>query len=200
MTPENVNASPGSRSARLRALFPIAVLVGGLTVFLALFWHPGGHGRKGHGRSGSGSTADRDRSPVGGSRDESNARVSSGGRGGSPVGGGPSHSRSEGKGDTWWYKDGKQRRSAEDDAWWAPGSDGRKSEANEASARGGSPVGGSDAEDRAQARRDREDEEAAEEREEREARKEERPARASSSNPGEVAGQRGGPDDYWWRK
>ncbi len=196
MSPENVNASPGSRSARLRALFPIAVLVGCLTVFLALFWHPGVHGRKGHGRSGSGSTADRDRSPVGGSRDEGNARVSSGGRGGSPVGGGPSRSGSGSKGDTWWYKDGKQSRGAEDDAWWAPGSDGRKSE-GKSSVRGGSPVGGSDAEDRAQARRDREDEEAAED---REARKADKPARASSSNPGEVAGQRGGPDDYWWRK
>jgi hypothetical protein len=200
MTPETVTAPPGSRSARLRILLPIAIVVACLTVFLALFWHPGGHGRKGHGRSGS--TAERDRSPVGGSRDadEGNSRVSSGGSGGSPVGGGPSRSGSGGKGETWWYKDGKRNRGAGDDAWWAPGSRDRKPAA--ADSRGGSPVGGGRSdEDRAQARRDRaeaeEEERAAAE---RDARKADRPARASSSNPGEVAGQKGGPDDFWWRK
>lgn len=198
MTPETVTAPPGSRSARLRTLLPIAVVVACLTVFLALFWHPGGHGRKGHGRAGS--AAERDRSPVGGSRDgdRGNTRVSPGGSGGSPVGGGPSRSGSGGKGETWWYKDGKKRGGVGDDAWWAPGE--RKSGAGEGSSRGGSPVGGGPRdEDRAQARRDRaeaEEEAAAE----RDALNSDRPARASSSNPGEVAGQQGGPDDFWWRK
>jgi hypothetical protein len=64
--------------------------------------------------------------------------------------------------------------------------------------------GGSDDEDRAKAQRDRADDEeerdARDERDAERARREgERPARASSSNPGEVAGQKGGPDDFWWR-
>jgi hypothetical protein len=220
MTPETVTSPPGSRSARLRLLLPIAILVACLTVFLALFWHPGGHGRKGHGKSGT--TAERDRSPVGGSRDEGegNARVSSGEAGGSPVGGGPSRSSPGRKGETWWYKDGKQRRGAGEDAWWAPGSRDRKTEAGGGSSGSRSPVGGSSPvgggsgdEDRtearreraeAQARRDHAEENAAKDREARkadqDARKEDRPARASSSNPGEVAGQKGGPDDFWWRK
>ena len=194
MSPEALTAPPGSRSDRLRILLPIAILVACLTAFLALFWYPGGHGRKGHGRSSS--SAGSDRSPVGGS-DEGNSRATSGGTGGSPVGGGPSRSASGGKGEVWWYqKNDKQRRGAGEEAWWAPGPRGRKPESGHGSPRGGSPVGGGDRDEASKARQDRAEDQAVAE---RDARKTEPPARASTSNPGEVAGQRGGPDDFWWR-
>lgn len=192
MNPEPESQAPGSRSAKLRIIAPIAIVVGGLVLFLALFWHPGGHGRKG--RIQHGTAAGRDRSPVGGSGDESNTRVTEG-SGGSPVGGGPSRARGGGKGDTWWYREGKTRRGATEDAWWAPKKDGqRDGDAGEAS-RDESPVGGgpsrSSGDRSGAAERDREDE--------RPARGSDKPARASTTNPGETAGQKGGPDDFWWR-
>ena len=188
MTPEPQSPAPESRSSRLRILLPIALVTAGLALFLALFWHAG-RGGKGHGHR----TAAEHRSPVGGSGEEGNTQVTGGGAGGSPVGGGPSHSGSGSKGETWWYHDGKARSNASEDSWWSPKKSGSK-----AGSRRASPVGGSSTdESRAEASPSRE---AAEEpTEAKPARERERPAHASSSNPGEVAGQKGGPDDFWWR-
>jgi hypothetical protein len=191
MIPENETPTPQSRSARLKILLPIAFVVAGLALFLALFWS-GGHGHKGHGRS---TAADRNGSPVGGSREEGNSQVTGGGSGGSPVGGGPSRSRSGNKGDSWWYHEGKSRKGAPDDAWWSPGKkaekDGEKAESGRES-----PVGGSNKGTRVS--REASEDVSSEPSESRPPRERERTAPASS-NPGEVAGRKGGPDDFWWR-
>lgn len=180
--------TPQSRSARLRILLPIAIVAAGLALFLALFWHQG-HGHKRHGRSAS---AESDRSPVGGSRDEGNSRVTAKGSGGSPVGGGPSRSGSGNKGETWWYHEGKTRKGAPDDAWWSPGKSGDKAESSRES-----PVGGSSNEG-ARAERGPSHDESSDPAEDQ-PQERNKPAHASSKNPGEVAGQKGGPDDFWWR-
>jgi hypothetical protein len=192
MTPEPQSPAPESRSSRLRILLPIALVTAGLALFLALFWRAG-HGGKGHGHR---TAAERNRSPVGGSGEEGNTQVTGGGTGGShaggsPVGGGPSRSGSGNKGDNWWYHDGKARSRATEDSWWSP----KKSDSKPGSRRE-SPVGGSATDEpRSDASR-----EAAEEPEEsKPARERDKPAHASSGNPGEVAGQKGGPDDFWWR-
>ena len=182
MTPGPV---PGSRSARLRILLPIATLVAGLAVFLALFWHPGGSGRKGHSRSSS--AAERDRSPIGsssGGGGNSRATVKNGG--GSPQGEGASRFGSGEKGEIWWYRDGKSRQPPED-VWWSPEKGGRKAHPEYRPPPGGSahgagrePIGKGEKGDR-------------------ETRPADKPAYPSPMNPGEAAGQKGGPDDFWWR-
>jgi len=190
MTPET--PTPQSRSARLRILLPIAIVAAGLALFLALFWNHG-HGHKRHGRSAS---AEGNGSPVGGSRDEGNSRVTGrGGSGGSPVGGGPSRSGSGSgnKGETWWYHEGKNRKGAPDDAWWSPGKKGDKAESGRES-----PVGGSRNEE-ARAESGTSRGESSDASEDQPAPERNKPSHVSSKNPGEVAGQKGGPDDFWWR-
>ncbi|MBW8889935.1 MAG: hypothetical protein JF616_19435 [Fibrobacteres bacterium] len=190
MIPEVETPTPQSRSARLKILLPIAFVAAGLALFLALFWR-GGHGHKGHARSAA---AEGDRSPVGGSGDEGNSRVTGGGSGGgSPVGGSPSRSSSGKKGDTWWYHEGKSRKGAPDDAWWSPGKGGDKTGSGR-----GSPVGASSNGD-SRAQRGSPKVASSESSEEQPAQDRNKPAHFSSKNPGEVAGQKGGPDDYWWR-
>lgn len=191
MTPEPQTPAPESRSSRLRILLPIALVTAGLALFLALFWHAG-RGGKGHGHR---TAAERNRSPVGGSGEEGNAQVTGGGTGGShaggsPVGGGSSRSGSASKGETWWYHDGKARSKASEDSWWSPKKSGSKS-----GSRRESPVGGSATDNsRSEAAASEEPAESKPAPRERD-----NPAHASSSNPGEVAGQKGGPDDFWWR-
>jgi hypothetical protein len=194
MTPEPQSPAPESRSSRLRILLPVALVTAGLALFLALFWRAG-HGGKGHGHR---TAAERNRSPVGGSGDEGNTQVTGGGTGGSgsggsPVGGGPSRSGSGSKGETWWYHGGKARSGAPEDSWWSPKKSGSK-----AGSRRESPVGGSATDEprsEATASGDASEEPA----ESKPARERDKPAHASSGNPGEVAGQKGGPDDFWWR-
>jgi hypothetical protein len=191
MNPEPESPTPQSRSARLKILLPIAFVAGGLALFLALFWR-GGHGHKGHGRA---VVAEGDRSPVGGSRDEGNTRVTGGGSGGSPVGGGPSRPASRNKGETWWYHEGKDRKGPPEDAWWSPGKREDKGGERAGSSRE-SPVGGSANGSRAERGSPKIVSSASEDEPPQERNK---PAHFSSKNPGEVAGQKGGPDDFWWR-
>jgi len=188
MAPESETPTPQSRSARLKILLPIAFVAAALALFLALFWHEG-HGHKGHGRSAA---SQGNGSPVGGSRDEGNSRATGGGSGGSPVGGGPSRSASRNKGDTWWYHEGKDRKGPPEDAWWSPGKREDKGGEKAGSDRG-SPVGGSRAE------RGSPKIASSEASEDQPSQEREKPAHYSSKNPGEVAGQKGGPDDFWWR-
>jgi type IV secretion system protein TrbL len=187
--PDIETPNPQSRTARLKILLPIALVVAGLALFLALFWHPG-HGHKGHARSAA---SRGEGSPVGGSGETGNSGVTGGGSGGSPVGGGPSRARSGNKAEGWWYRkgdnEGKNRRGNPEDAWWSPKKGGSKTESD-----GESPVGGSSG---GSSRGDSKG--SADLSEAQSPRERDKPARASSGNPGEVAGQKGGPDDFWWR-
>lgn len=193
MIPESETPTPQSRSARLKILLPIAFVAAALALFLALFWR-GGHGHKGHTRSAA---SQGNGSPVGGSRDEGNSHVTGGGSGGSPVGGGPSRSASRNKGDTWWYHEGKDRKGPPEDAWWSPGKREDKGGEKTGSDRG-SPVGGS-ANGGSRAERGSPKIASSETSEDQPSQEREKPAHYSSKNPGEVAGQKGGPDDFWWR-
>jgi hypothetical protein len=115
------------------------------------------------------------------------------------VGGGPSRSASGGKGDAWWYRDGKTRRDGPgDDAWWAPKKDGgrERAAAGDESPVGEPSGGGAREKDRPSRTAEERGEPSGEERTSRER---DKPAHVSSGNPGEVAGQKGGPDDFWWR-
>jgi hypothetical protein len=190
MIPEIETPTPQSRSARLKILLPIAFVAAGLALFLTLFWR-GGHGHKGHARSAA---AEGNRSPVGGSGEESNSRVTGGGSGGgSPVGGGPSRPASGNKGETWWYHEGKSRKGAPDDAWWSPRKGGDKAGSGRESPVSASPNGDS------RAQRGSPKVASSEPSEDQPSQEREKPSHFSSKNPGEVAGQKGGPDDYWWR-
>ena len=115
---------PDRRPAKLRIVLPIALSVAALAVFMALFWSDGRSGKKGHGRRHP-AAQDANRSPVGGQdgdlEDLGNSRVNNG-KGGSPVGGGPSKASGSGGGGEagWWYEDKGKGRQDGEDGWWAP--------------------------------------------------------------------------------
>ena len=172
--------APGGRAKR-RILLPIVGAVLALTVFLALFWNEGRHGKKGHGSRG-GAYGQRDphnprggaQSPVGGQDGGGwdrggNSEVTRGGTG-SPVGGGPSGRPAGGKGENWWYQEDGMSGGGEGDHWWYKEKGGSAQ---------GSPVGG-DCKDEIEADA----------------------SPVGNGGPSKPAGAKAkdtGPDDFWWR-
>lgn len=112
---------PDRRLAKLRIVLPIALSVAALALFLALFWTDGRAGKKSHSRRNQ-AAHESNRSPVGGQdsdlEDLGNTRVNNG-KGGSPVGGGPSKASGKDQGG-WWYEDRGKSGGNGEDGWWAP--------------------------------------------------------------------------------
>jgi hypothetical protein len=136
--------APSPSQAKARILIPILAAVGALVVFLALFWHESGNGRKGHARHEA-KYGNRDAShprgggsPVGGQDrgDEGNSEVTYGKKGGGAKG--------QGKGDAWWAPDGKRGESSQgkDNWWYEEKSGGSQSPVGGQADPEGSPVGG----------------------------------------------------------
>lgn len=169
MSRDSESPAPAPRDARRQLILPLAFLTGALALFLVLFWEGAHPGRKRHGAAGAGSPAE-GRTGRGGNDEVTGA-------GESPVGGGPRTGGSP-KGDAWWYREGKSRRSAPENAWWSPRKKGPKSAAESG------PSGGKSKSDNPK---------------DPAGRNAGKPATPSAMNPGEAAGQTG-PDDYWWRK
>lgn len=197
MHPDEIPSAPVAPGgpAKRRILLPIVGAVLALTVFLALFWNEGRHGKKGHGSRG-GAYGQRDphnprggaQSPVGGqyeggqdSRDGRDREGSSDvtqGAGSSPVGGRGSASGSRGgKGENWWYQEGGKSAGGDGDHWWYQEKSGSGTSSERSSPVGGNP--------KAEA-------------------KEEIEAAASPvgkggpSRPAGAKDKESGPDDSWW--